>query len=122
MRQYLIDFYDCDRKIISDTERVVTVVSDACDIAREYFTRSIYLFEDPKGYAANADTEASFRTNVRESYLGLELTTRGLPESSKRKMLDGLKRGFGSKTYTVIETGRGFATPPRESPQNPPRT
>jgi S-adenosylmethionine/arginine decarboxylase-like enzyme len=121
-RQLLVDFYDCDRKIVSDPERIVTVISDACDIAREYFTRSVYRFEDPKGWAANADAEASYRTGVNEGFLGLELTFRKLHDSTKRKMLDSLKRGFGAKTYTVIETGRGFVRPPREPRQSPPQT
>lgn len=115
--QSLADFYNCDRSILTDTEKIEAVLTASLGLSEEFPLETKFYKTERRGIYGILLARGlviTVRTDAENKFLALDISFSAGRAVIKRKSFDDLKRALGSKTFTVFELGRGFISPVSE--------
>lgn len=92
----LVEYWDCDRKILNDLECITTLMGTAAHAAGATVVGSIFKPFDPQGVSGVVvveESHLSIHTWPENGYAAVDIFTCGhcSPEKAHRVLLDGLR-------------------------------
>ncbi len=118
----LVELYSCDSDIINDKDRVEKILNQAAEISGATIIKSVFHKFSPHGISGViviAESHFSIHTWPEFGYCALDIFTCG-DKIDNYKALNFLKKEFGTKNISVVESKRGILDMPVEKIRHKP--
>ena len=118
----IVELYGCDIKLINDVSQVEKIMLTAAEISKATIVKPIFHKFSPHGVSGViviAESHFSIHTWPEYGYCALDIFTCG-ETIDNETALKFMKKGFGAKTISVVETKRGILDLPLEKIKHKP--
>ncbi len=109
-RQILVEFYDCDKDILTDEQAIRTAMIDACKIGKATVVTDTFHSFSPygvSGVVVIAESHVAIHTWPEYGYAAVDIFTCG-ETISPWELFHHLKEEFKSKHCSNMELRRGL--------------
>lgn len=106
---YLVEFYDCDTKVLDDVDKLKVAMQQAADLSGANVVQSVFHRFSPygvSGVVVIAESHFSIHTWPEYGYAACDLFTCG-EKMTIDNASDYLHEALGSRTSTVVKIDRG---------------